>query len=96
MPYAMRLNQKVNDLTEVMEVYENWFEKICISWLTNKESVLNALTILQRVKSHIREIECFVTDYVNNLIIGESISDITNKMILELKTVNSLVSEIKK
>lgn len=96
MPYALKLNRKVNDLTEQIDIYESWFDKIVISWLTNRECVLNALTILQRVKEHIRDIESFTTDYVNNLIIGESINDITNKMILELKTVNSLVCEIKK
>jgi hypothetical protein len=93
-PYAMRLNIISDNKTESIEIFENWFENIVISWSANKERVMSSLKTLSRVREHMRKIECYAVDYVNNLIIGESINDITNNCIYELKTVNKLVQQI--
>jgi hypothetical protein len=93
-PYAMKLNIISDNKTECIDIFETWFENIVISWSANKERVMSSLKTLSRVREHMIKIECYAVDYVNNLIIGESINDITNDCINELKTVNKLVQQI--
>ena len=93
-PYAMKLNIISDKKTECIDIFETWFENIVISWSANKERVMSSLKTLSRVREHMRKIESYAVDYVNNLIIGESINDITNECINELKTVNKLVQQI--
>jgi len=96
--YLYALNFSVQTDYEYFNIQfpDDLLDNVVIGYHTNKEVVLLALSTLDKVYKHINQLNIFATDYVNNILIGNSITDITDGFINELKATNSIVSFMQK
>ena len=88
--YAFRLSQEKFSA----EIHAEILDAVVIGWHTNRELVYTALDTLAKVRSHVRTLEMYTTDYVINILIGESLDDLTNSFIQEIKTTNRIVTHM--
>jgi len=95
-PYAFKLNITENGILKSINIVDEWFENIVVGWGKNNGKVLQSLKALDSVQSHMRKIEQYTVDYVNNLILGESIDELTNICINELRVVSKTVNNLNK
>jgi hypothetical protein len=79
-----------------IELSDDLLDNVVIGYHTNKEVVLLALSTLDKVRKHINQLNMFTTDYVNNILIGNSITDVTDSFVNELKATNAIVSFMQK
>lgn len=79
-----------------IDIYESLVSNVIIGYHTNKEQVLVALNTLYKVREHARQIEGYTIEYVSNILVGNSIKEITNTFINELKTTSSIVEFMQK
>jgi len=92
--YAANFSSTSGTKTFSIEIYADLILNIIIGYHTNKETVMLALDTLYKVREHSRNIETYINDYVNNILIGASVKEITNSFINELKTTSSVVEFI--
>jgi hypothetical protein len=79
-----------------VDIYEDLLENLIIGYNQNKNVVLEALITLSKVKQHVRKIDNYTVDFVNNLILGSSISELTTSLINEVKTAEKVISLMQK
>ena len=89
--YAFTLSQE----NFSADIYEEILDAVVIGWHTNKDLVYTALDKLAKVRNHVRTLEMYTTDYVMNILIGESLDDLTNSFIQEIKTTSRVLNNIK-
>lgn len=92
--YAMRINYKVNGVTEVVDIHDFLLEQIIVGWHTNQDKVLLAISTLQKVRNHINNLNNYASDYIVNLLMGNSLNELTNAFINEFKTTQNLIDFI--
>jgi len=92
--YALSFNIQTPEYFKV-DIYEALLDAVIVGYHTNKDAVMMALTTLVKIRNHIRNLENFSNDYVNNLLIGESLEELGKSFIEEIKTTNKLVSFMK-
>jgi hypothetical protein len=92
--YAMRINYKINGVTEVVDVPDNLLDQIIVGWHTNQDKVLLAISTLQKVRNHINNLNDYASDYVVQLLMGNSLNELTNSFINEFKTTQKLIEFI--
>ena len=86
--YALRLH--IEDFS--IDIYEELLSPIILGYHNNKDAVILAMTTLGKVKKHIAELNNYTTEYVNNIIIGNSVKEITLAFINELSATEKIIS----
>ncbi len=96
--YALRFNAKSSDENQhfSVDISEELLDAIIVGYFTNKEIVMVALTTLQKVRNHIDTIDMYTTDYINNILIGSSIKEITQQFVQELSAVEKIIGFMQK
>lgn len=84
-------NYEDNNVINV-NIYNDLLTNIIVGWFTNKQIVLTAFEVLNKVKNHINQLEQYSTQYINNILIGTSIDTINDLFINELKAVKLLIN----
>jgi hypothetical protein len=79
-----------------IEVNESLISNIIIGYHTNKEAVILALDTLYKVREHMRKVERYTNEYITNILVGNSIKEITNAFINEIKTTSSVIEFMQK
>lgn len=77
---------------ESVEIYEDLLTPVILGYHTNKDIVMLALNTLKKVKTHVSTLNNYTTDYIHNILMGNSIKEITTAFINELKTTEQLIS----
>lgn len=90
--YAFRLSQEKFSA----EIHAEILDAVVIGWYTNKELVYTALDTLDKVRNHVRTLEMYTTDYITNILTGESLDDLTNSFIQEIKATSRIVTHMQK
>jgi len=91
--YAIRFNcisKKIN-----IEIGEDLLDAIIIGYHTNKDSVELAIDTMAKVRNHINTLSNYTQDYITNILIGNSINEVTDAFINELKANQKLISFMK-
>lgn len=79
-----------------VEIPEEILSEIIIGYTTNKDIVMLALTTLSNIRTHINNIQSYTSYYVQNILIGNSIKDVTNHFINELDATNKAIEYLQK
>ena len=89
--YALRFNHtsKINPIC--IEIQDFLLDSIITGWTCNKEIVKTALETLSKLNNHINNLNCYVNDYITNMLIGNSIKEVSDAFIGEIKTTSKLV-----
>lgn len=93
--YAMRFQVSKPSYFSV-EIYESLLDNVVFGYLTNKESVMLALETLSKIRDHVRKLESYADEYVNNILLGDSLEELGKSFIEEIKTTNKMISFMKK
>ncbi len=93
--YAMRFQVLEPNYFSV-EICESFLDNVIVGYSTNKESVMIALDTLAKVRDHIRKLEAYTNEYVNTILLGDSLEEIGKSFIEEIKTTNKLISFMKR
>jgi len=88
-------NPETNENISV-EIHDELLSPIIIGYHTNKEQVLLALSTLNKVRTHINQLNMYVTDYIHNILIGNSVKDVTRAFIQELTGVEKIIEFMQK
>lgn len=92
--YALRfVMDRQNHLS--VEINEDLLTPMIIGYHTNKDIVALAVTTLYNIKKHIQQLDYYTSQYVNNLIVGSSINDVTQCFINELNTTSKAIEFLK-
>ena len=94
--YAFRFELASEKRSFVTELYESAVQNVIIGYHTNKEAVILALDTLYKVREHTRNIENYTHEYINGVLLGSSIKEITNAFINELNTTSKVVEFMQK
>jgi len=79
-----------------IEINEELLNAIIIGYTTNKNMVMLALTTLGNIRNHINKLNSYTSDYINNLLIGNSIKETTQCFINELHVTSMAIDFLKK
>lgn len=79
-----------------IDISEELLTSIIIGYHTNKSTVMLALTTLDNVKNHINQLNSYTSEYVNNILIGNSIKEVTQHFINELNATNKAIEFLQK
>lgn len=93
--YATRFIINGNNYCSV-DINEELLMPIIIGYHTNKDVVMLAMNTLSSIKTHINHIQCYASDYVINILIGNSIKDISQHIVNELNATSLSVEFLKK
>ena len=74
-----------------IDLYEGYLENVIVSWKLNKEVVILAFDAMQKVNSHVAKMRQYTNEYVNNLLVGNSIVELSNDFINEIKTTTQVI-----
>ncbi len=90
--YALRFNCTEDSIPIYSgEIPDSLLDNIVIGWASNKEIVKASLTTISKLRTHINNLETYITDYAINMIIGNSIKEVSDAFIGEIKTTSKLV-----
>jgi hypothetical protein len=79
-----------------VDIPEELLPYIIIGYTTNKDVVMLALTTLGNIRNHTNQIDMYAYEYINHLLIGNSIKDVTQKIINELDVTNKAIEFLQK
>lgn len=79
-----------------IDISEELLTPIIIGYHTNKDIVMLALKTLSNIKNHINQLDMYTSEYVNNILIGNSIKDVTQHFINELNATNKAIEYLQK
>jgi len=85
-----------NDGYYCVEISEELLSSVIIGYQANKDIVMLALTTLGNIRNHIKQLNTFTSEYVHNLLIGNSIKDVTQHFINELDATNKAIDFLQK
>jgi hypothetical protein len=94
--YALRVNIINNIGNHFIDLSEDLLGSIVIGYHTNKDVVMLALATLGNIRHHINQLNMYTSEYVNNILIGNSIKETTHSLINELNTVNKTIEFLQK
>jgi len=92
--YALRfvwLTKGIN-----IDIADNLLDPLIIGCHTNKEAVELAMDTMAKVRNHINTLNGYTNDYITNILIGNSIDEVTDVFINELKANQKLISFMQK
>ena len=88
--YAATFTSQLDRMNHI-PLYEDYIENVVVSWKNNKHIVLMAFDVLKKVNNHVEKMRGYTQDYINNLLIGNSISDLSTDFINEIKTTTKVI-----
>ena len=89
--YALRFNYTSEINPIYIEIQDSLLDSLVTGWTCNKEIVKVALETLSKLNNHINNLHCYVNDYITNMLIGNSIKEVSDAFIGEIKTTSKLV-----
>ena len=89
--YALRFNYTSEINPIYIEIQDSLLDNLVTGWTCNKEIVKVALETLSKLNNHINNLNCYVNDYITNMLIGNSIKEVSDVFIGEIKTTSKLV-----
>ena len=89
--YALRFNHTSEINPIYIEIQDFLLDSIITGWTCNKETIKVALETLRKLNNHINNLNCYVNDYITNMLIGNSIKEVSDVFIGEIKTTSKLV-----
>lgn len=89
--YALRFNHTSEINPIYIEIQDSLLDSLVTGWTCNKEIVKAALETLSKLNNHINNLNCYVNDYITNMLIGNSIKEVSDAFIGEIKTTSKLV-----
>lgn len=89
--YALRFNHTSEINPIYIEIQDSLLDSLVTGWTCNKEIVKVALETLSKLNNHINNLNCYVNDYITNILIGNSIKEVSDVFIGEIKTTSKLV-----
>ena len=92
--YAMRFNYKVDGMVESVEIGDFLLDSIVVGWHTNKDKVLLGISSLCKLRNHINNLNNYANDYIIQMLVGNSLGELTTAFINEFKTTKSLIDFI--
>ena len=93
--YAFKFEQ-TGEIHFSIDIDEGLLDVIVIGFSARNDIVLEAMLTLARVKKHVDNINIYVSDYIRNVLIGNSIKDITRQITNELASTERVVEHMKK
>ena len=93
--YALRFII-IDTIHHSIDISEDLLTPIIIGYHTNKDIVMLALKTLSNIKNHINQLNMYTSEYVNNILIGNSIKDVTQHFINELNATNRAIEYLQK
>lgn len=88
--YCPRFTSEKDNIYGI-EIYEAHLENVIVSWKMNKDAVLLAFDTLSKVNMHVDKMRQYTVEYINNLLIGNSITALSNDFINEIKTTTKVI-----
>jgi hypothetical protein len=79
-----------------VDIDEELLMPVIIGYRTNKDVVMLAMNTLSSIRTHINNIQCYTSDYVINILIGNSIKNISQHIVNELNATSLFVEFLKK
>ena len=89
--YALRFNHTSEINPIYIEIQDSLLDNLVTGWTCNKEIVKVALETLSKLNNHINNLNCYVNDYITNILLGNSIKEVSDVFIGEIKTTSKLV-----
>ncbi len=86
----------VNDNIFSVKLDENLVDNVVLVWKNNKESVIIAFDTLNKIGKHVDKLRNYTNDYITNLLIGNSVNDLSKDFINEIKTTTSVINFMQK
>ena len=90
--YALRFNHtpEINPIYNI-GIQDSLLDSLVTGWTCNKEIIKAALETMSKLNNHINNLNCYVNDYITNMLIGNSIKEVSDAFIGEIKTTSKLV-----
>jgi len=79
-----------------IEIHEGLINAIVMGYHTNKDNLMLAMTTLGNLRDHINALNGYATEYVNHILIGNSIKETTQSIINELNVANKSIEFLQK
>lgn len=89
--YALSFNCIEDSIPLYIEIPDSLLDNIVTGWAYNKEIVKTSLATMSKLRTHINNLESYITDYAINMIVGNSIKEVSDAFIGEIKTTSKLV-----
>jgi hypothetical protein len=93
--YALRFTIEGDNYISV-DIWDTLLDAVVVGWYTNRDVVVSALTTLNKLRNHVNSLNSYITDYINRILVGESINEVTQAFIGEIKTTSALVNYMQK
>lgn len=77
-----------------IDISDDLLPALIIGYHTNYESVEFAMITLQKVINQLSILNNYVYDYINNILIGNSINDVTDSIVNELRANKQIISHL--
>lgn len=94
--YALNFTMKSDNDSISTEIWDDLLEPVIIGYYTNKQVVIIALDVLIKLKNHRNQLNNYITGYIHNILVGNSVNEITREFINELNTTNQLINFMQK
>jgi hypothetical protein len=94
--YGLAFHSGVRNDYFNVEINNDILDAVIIGYHTNKEVVMLALTTMAKVRAHISKLNYYTTDYVQNVLVGNSIKEVSDSFISEIKATTEIVSFMQK
>lgn len=89
--YALGFNYTSEINPIYIKIQDFLLDSVVTGWTCNKEIVKVALETLSKLNNHINNLNCYVNDYITNMLIGNSIKEVSDAFIREIKTTSKLL-----
>ena len=89
--YVLRFNHTSEINPIYIDIQDSLLDSLVTGWTCNKEIIKAALETMSKLNNHINNLNCYVNDYITNMLIGNSIKEVSDAFIGEIKTTSKLV-----
>ena len=94
--YACKLQMTNDGLYEEYEIPYEWIESVIIGFSNNQEKVVFAIKTFRKIQSHIGTLRDLNFQYVNEIILGNGLKEVTNAITNELRITTEVLGTLKK
>ena len=79
-----------------IDIHEGLIDAIITGYCTNKDTLMLAMTTLGNLTTHINALHGYANEYINHILIGNSIKETTQNIINELNVSNKSIEFLQK
>jgi hypothetical protein len=94
--YACKFQVTNDGLYEENEIPYEWLESVIIGFSQNQEKVVFAIKTFYKIQSHIGTLRDLNFRYVNDIILGNGLKEVTNAITNELRITTEVLETLKK